>query len=212
MVGTQTLRVAAPRSRPVPNIGGSIEDHPFGDRGDHVGRRFGGRHRRRQEPRSRVDPAERRSSDSPTCHSRRKGVVSGVVARGMAEYARQGHRRRLRAIECDSTVSISPSREAASRCGPPATTSGSRWSAAGYGSALAPVANALPLASANRVEYVRGSLTEWYVNGPIGVEQGFTLTSAPADIGGRPLDARAGRRRQLPARAGRWRPRDQPAR
>jgi trimeric autotransporter adhesin len=32
-----------------------------------------------------------------------------------------------------------------------------------------------PEATANRVEYKRGSLTEWYVNGPLGLEQGFTL-------------------------------------
>ncbi len=34
-------------------------------------------------------------------------------------------------------------------------------------------------ATANRVEYRRGSLTEWYVNGPSGLEQGFTLATPP---------------------------------
>jgi hypothetical protein len=32
---------------------------------------------------------------------------------------------------------------------------------------------------ANRVEYHRGELTEWYVNDVRGIEQGFTLDSAP---------------------------------
>ena len=32
-----------------------------------------------------------------------------------------------------------------------------------------------PIASGNRVEYRRGPVTEWYVNGPLGLEQGFTL-------------------------------------
>ncbi|MFZ5818263.1 MAG: BspA family leucine-rich repeat surface protein [Chloroflexota bacterium] len=49
----------------------------------------------------------------------------------------------------------------------------------GYGEALEPPPAAAPRASANRLEYVRGALTEWYVNGPFGLEQGFTLASAP---------------------------------
>ncbi|MGO9642467.1 MAG: choice-of-anchor D domain-containing protein [Candidatus Acidiferrales bacterium] len=36
-----------------------------------------------------------------------------------------------------------------------------------------------PLADANRVEYRRGALTEWYVNGPLGIEQGFTISQPP---------------------------------
>jgi trimeric autotransporter adhesin len=45
----------------------------------------------------------------------------------------------------------------------------------GYGDRWETLDRVAPLASANRVEYVRGALTEWYVNGPFGVEQGFTL-------------------------------------
>ncbi len=36
-----------------------------------------------------------------------------------------------------------------------------------------------PLLMGNRVEYRRGNVTEWYVNGPLGVEQGFTLAAPP---------------------------------
>ena len=43
-----------------------------------------------------------------------------------------------------------------------------------------PVAPAAPTARANRVSYRRGPLTEWYANGPLGLEQGFTL-KAPSD-------------------------------
>jgi hypothetical protein len=32
----------------------------------------------------------------------------------------------------------------------------------------------------NRVEYKRDNMVEWYVNGPLGLEQGFTLDAAPA--------------------------------
>jgi len=54
----------------------------------------------------------------------------------------------------------------------------------GYGEALSPVAAAAPEASANRVEYRRGPLTEWYVNGPLGLQQGFTLLTPPPRAGG----------------------------
>ena len=50
----------------------------------------------------------------------------------------------------------------------------------GYGEALRPVVGAEPQAEANRVVYRRGPLDEWYVNGPLGLEQGFTLDAAPA--------------------------------
>jgi hypothetical protein len=52
--------------------------------------------------------------------------------------------------------------------------------AAGYGDALEPVPQASPRGTANRVEFRRGGLTEWYVNGPLGLQQGFTLREPPA--------------------------------
>jgi hypothetical protein len=50
----------------------------------------------------------------------------------------------------------------------------------GYGDRLAKAGEAAPQSRANRVEYIRGSLVEWYVNGPAGLEQGFTLSAPPA--------------------------------
>jgi hypothetical protein len=50
--------------------------------------------------------------------------------------------------------------------------------AAGGRISLTPVglgAAVTPSASGNRVSYRRGGVTEWYVNGPAGLEQGFTL-------------------------------------
>jgi hypothetical protein len=44
-----------------------------------------------------------------------------------------------------------------------------------------------PTASNNRVEYRRGALTEWYVNGPAGLEQGFTIDHNPMKANGQPL-------------------------
>jgi hypothetical protein len=71
-------------------------------------------------------------------------------------------------------------------------TSGTlRWSMAlqgyGYGETLKAVQAVTPTAALNRVEYRRGALTEWYVNGPMGLEQGFTLSEPPDQIHGQPL-------------------------
>jgi hypothetical protein len=68
-----------------------------------------------------------------------------------------------------------------------ANSQGARWqmllNAYGYGANLKPVAAVAPEANANRVEYKHGSLREWYLNGPAGLEQGFTLSERPADAG-----------------------------
>jgi hypothetical protein len=57
---------------------------------------------------------------------------------------------------------------------------GARWqlhlAAIGEDAALPVVA---PIATGKRIEYRRGDLTEWYVNGPLGIEQGFTLAAPP---------------------------------
>jgi hypothetical protein len=60
--------------------------------------------------------------------------------------------------------------------------------ACGHGTNLASVSAASPQVYRNRVEYRHGSLEEWYVNGPIGLEQGFTISRAPATAAqGQPL-------------------------
>jgi hypothetical protein len=57
----------------------------------------------------------------------------------------------------------------------------------GYGGASAVSNEVDPSSSANRVEYQHGPLTEWYVNGPMGLEQGFTLNEPPGPRNGQPL-------------------------
>ena len=54
----------------------------------------------------------------------------------------------------------------------------------GYGEQPANKNNAAvaPRVNANRVEYRRGALTEWYVNGPFGIEQGFTISQPPVTL------------------------------
>ena len=60
----------------------------------------------------------------------------------------------------------------------------------GHGTTLRTVPAARPRADRNRVSYARGSLREWYANGPGGLEQGFTLHARPS--GGGPLTLELG--------------------
>lgn len=57
--------------------------------------------------------------------------------------------------------------------------SGWTWSLSlvgcGDGENFYPMANADLIASDNRLDYRREKLTEWYLNGPLGLEQGFTV-------------------------------------
>jgi trimeric autotransporter adhesin len=66
-----------------------------------------------------------------------------------------------------------------------------RWGLAlrhyGYGDRLRTAGASAPRANDNRVEYHRDGLTEWYVNGPMGLEQGFTIERAPGRADGEPL-------------------------
>ena len=59
--------------------------------------------------------------------------------------------------------------------------------AVGYGSTLASLAQVLPSAHANRVLYRHPGLDEWYANGPLGLEQGFTIPRAPSGQTNGPL-------------------------
>jgi len=69
----------------------------------------------------------------------------------------------------------------------PASSAPSTWgmhlAAIGNGTNVLPVAAASPTLNGTRVEYRRGNVTEWYVNSPLGVEQGFTLAASPVGAG-----------------------------
>ena len=52
--------------------------------------------------------------------------------------------------------------------------------AMGYGASLSALGQVAPTVRANRVFYERKDLSEWYANGPLGLEQGFTIPRAPA--------------------------------
>jgi hypothetical protein len=69
------------------------------------------------------------------------------------------------------------------RAGAPA---GVEFSLVGVGraAALRPVGAARPVAAGNRVEDARGGgIVEWYVHGPLGLEQGFTIERRPVGAG-----------------------------
>jgi hypothetical protein len=57
----------------------------------------------------------------------------------------------------------------------------------GYGSTLEPVGEARPSVHANEVTYARRVLREWYRNGPLGLEQGFTIVRPPRRRASGPL-------------------------
>jgi FG-GAP repeat protein len=63
---------------------------------------------------------------------------------------------------------------------------GMKLSTIGYGEDMQPVASGVMTTSGNRVEVRYGNaesspeVTEWYLNGPLGLEQGFTLNRPPA--------------------------------
>ncbi len=57
----------------------------------------------------------------------------------------------------------------------------------GYGTGLRAIGPAAPRAHANRVSYPHPGLREWYVNGPLGVEQGFTVEHPPPARAAGPL-------------------------
>jgi hypothetical protein len=56
---------------------------------------------------------------------------------------------------------------------------GMTLSAYGYAGALQALGPAAAQVSANRVSYSYGSLRAWYVNGPLGLEQGFDVAARP---------------------------------
>jgi hypothetical protein len=110
-----------------------------------------------------------------------QGVVSGAVGRDDIGY-------RVRSLT-GVPSSENPGQHFGARFLPTGVevgTGNSRWglglAAIGLGDALAAVPAAIPVTEANRVDYRRGSITEWYRNGPAGLEQGFTLAERPVGI------------------------------
>jgi hypothetical protein len=108
-----------------------------------------------------------------------RGVVSGVLGRADGSYAV----RELTAVNRAQRLLLGFS------AGGVTVASGSGrvvFSLAGFGrgTAVGRIGAAVPAERGNRVVYARGSgLQEWYVNGPLGLEQGFALARRPRGAG-----------------------------
>jgi hypothetical protein len=64
---------------------------------------------------------------------------------------------------------------------------GISFRAYGYGDGLKRVPAVSPEIKGNRVNYRHRNLSEWFVNGPAGLEQGFTVKQSPGHSMGQPL-------------------------
>jgi hypothetical protein len=126
---------------------------------------------------NRVRPAARGDLGSLPLAAR--GPISELLGRGSASYVV----RDLRAANPAQGLHLAFSSRGVSVASAKATL-GLRLSAYGYGHSLRPVAPVAPRVAVNRVTYAHGALTEWYVNGPLGLEQGFTLASRPGAASG----------------------------
>ena len=72
------------------------------------------------------------------------------------------------------------------------------WGTPGHTTSVSPAA---PRADANRVTYAHGPVTEWYANGPLGLEQGFDVRTPPPANAGDQLTLELGLRGNANARA-----------
>jgi phage gpG-like protein len=64
---------------------------------------------------------------------------------------------------------------------------GLRLAAIGYGELLVSAPPTAPTAMRNRISFRRAGYTEWYANGPLGLEQGFTIERRPRGMVAGPL-------------------------
>jgi hypothetical protein len=90
---------------------------------------------------------------------------------------------KLNALFSPDGLHLAPHKTNTSDTGPPAWRTTMTLHSYGYGSRLRAAGVATLQARGNRVEYRRAGLplTEWYVNTPTGIEQGFTLDAPPKD-------------------------------
>jgi len=128
-----------------------------------------------------------------------RGPISGALGRAEPPFAVRGLRavnpaQRLSASWSESGVAISSG----------ATRFGISLVAVGHPSSMRPLAPVSPTERTNRVTYTHGPLLVWYANGPLGIEQGFTLSRAPSGAGGELMLelAISGSARAMPSGAG----------
>ncbi len=114
-----------------------------------------------------------------------QGPVSAALGAHDPSYLVRWGRAGLHAVSGGQGLAVSFARSGVSvRVG--ASRLSLALAAAGYDGRLRAVGAATPRANGNRVSYARGAVSEWYANGPLGLEQGFSLARSLAG-GGEPL-------------------------
>lgn len=121
-----------------------------------------------------------------------RGAVSAAIGRDDPSYRVRESVGLLRAANHAQGLRISFSRAGVSVAGRRSPVAVA-LEAVGRGGTLRRVGDVAPRATANRVVYRRPGLTEWYANGPLGLEQGFDVRTRPAARG--PLTLALGLRR-----------------
>ena len=120
-----------------------------------------------------------------------QGPISAALGRDDSRYWLQGNAGKFHAENPQHALAADFTAQGVQIHSKEVRNKGARWGLAlrgyGYGNDRTAVKQAAPRAKTNRVEYERGGLTEWYINGPMGLEQGFTLAQPPGKANGRPL-------------------------
>ncbi len=143
-----------------------------------VAQRLGGE--RSASPGSRVGYAQQRSLTALPLAA--QGPVSAAIGSGRAAF-------QVSSLNGETLAARNAQQNLDARFSRSGVTVGShglraslRLRSIAYGDSVRPVAPAKPTASGNRVTYAHMGISEWYENGPLGLEQGFTV-GAPAQKG-----------------------------
>src|SRR5262249_48111665 len=132
------------------------------------------------------DARSNRSTPFSRVSALAQGRISATVGRDMPSYQMQTKNGGFRAENAQNGLTTDFALHSVE-----VRSGNTKWAMAlqgyGYGSMLKMVDPAAPKANFNRLEYERGALTEWYVNGPAGLEQGFTIRQMPGNGKGEPL-------------------------
>lgn len=99
--------------------------------------------------------------------------LCGIEAAGAGRYSAQNLENHLALAFDGQGLDVAPS------CRDPGWHWRLKLSSYGTSGHLRPVEKAVVVVANRRVEYRRGTLTEWYENRPEGLEQGFTLARPP---------------------------------
>lgn len=125
---------------------------------------------------------DRQSSSPPTAVA----PLSAALGQAMPGYRVSATRGELRAANDAQGLGLSFSRSGVTLSAQKLRERVSLRSI-GYGGSSSAVTAVAPTAVANRVTYEHGGISEWYANGPSGLEQGFTLRRAPVAAADMPV-------------------------